>query len=175
MPEFEGKVNCIYIDPPYNTGEEKWQYNDNVNDPKIKKWLGQIVGKEGEDLSRHDKWLCMMYPRLKLLHRLLTSDGVFLVSIDDIELSNIKLVLDEIFGLGSFISQNIVARSNNGNGGDLGYSGCHDYVLVYKKSSHSSPVFNGIFASESIKINSNILTNMRLIKQMEFLEKRRRL
>ena len=151
MPEFEGKVNCIYIDPPYNTGEEKWQYNDNVNDPKIKKWLGQIVGKEGEDLSRHDKWLCMMYPRLKLLYRLLTSDGVFLVSIDDIELSNIKLVLDEIFGLGSFISQNIVARSNNGNGGDLGYSGCHDYVLVYKKSSHSSPVFNGIFASEKYK------------------------
>jgi adenine-specific DNA-methyltransferase len=70
LPEFEGKVNCIYIDPPYNTGNEGWVYNDAVNDPKIKKWLGQVVGKEGEDLSRHDKWLCMMYPRLKLLHRL---------------------------------------------------------------------------------------------------------
>ena len=62
-----GCVKCIYIDPPYNTGNEGWVYNDNVNDPKIKKWLGEVVGKEGEDLTRHDKWLCMMYPRLKLL------------------------------------------------------------------------------------------------------------
>ena len=69
-----GKVRVIYIDPPYNTGNEGWVYNDNVNDPKIKKWLGQVVGKEGEDLSRHDKWLCMMYPRLKLLHRLLAKE-----------------------------------------------------------------------------------------------------
>ena len=117
----------------------------------------------------------MMYPRLKLLHRLLTSDGVFLVSIDDIELSNIKLVLDEIFGLGSFISQNIVARSNNGNGGDLGYSGCHDYVLVYKKALIAHLYSMEYLQVKSIKINSNILTNMGLIKQMEFLEKRRRL
>ena len=69
LPELEGKVNCIYIDPPYNTGNEGWVYNDAVNDPKMKKWLGQVVGKEGEDLSRHDKWLCMMYPRLKLFTR----------------------------------------------------------------------------------------------------------
>ena len=67
LPEYEGKIKCIYIDPPYNTGNEGWVYNDNVNDEKIKKWLGQVVGKEGEDLSRHDKWLCMMYPRLKIL------------------------------------------------------------------------------------------------------------
>ena len=68
---YAGKVKLIYIDPPYNTGEEGWVYNDNVNDPKIKKWLGEVVGKEGEDLTRHDKWLCMMYPRLKLLQKLL--------------------------------------------------------------------------------------------------------
>ena len=85
LPEFEGKVKCIYIDPPYNTGNEGWVYNDAVNDPKMKRWLGQVVGKEGEDLSRHDKWLCMMYPRLKLLHRLLAADGAIFVSIDDIE------------------------------------------------------------------------------------------
>jgi adenine-specific DNA-methyltransferase len=66
LPEYEGRIKCIYIDPPYNTGNEGWVYNDNVNDLKIKKWLGEVVGKEGEDLSRHDKWLCMMYPRLKL-------------------------------------------------------------------------------------------------------------
>lgn len=98
LPKYEGKINCIYIDPPYNTGNEKWVYNDNVNDPRIKKWLGEVVGKEGEDLSRHDKWLCMMYPRLKLLHRLLASDGVIFISIDDNEIASLKLICDEIFG-----------------------------------------------------------------------------
>ena len=79
------KFKCIYIDPPYNTGNEGWIYNDNVNDPKIKKWLGEVVGKEGEDLSRHDKWLCMMYPRLVLLQKLLADDGAIFISIDDNE------------------------------------------------------------------------------------------
>lgn len=60
LPQYEGRIKCIYIDPPYNTGNEKWVYNDNVNDPRIKKWLGEVVGREGEDLSRHDKWLCMI-------------------------------------------------------------------------------------------------------------------
>ena len=75
LPQYEGKIKCIYIDPPYNTGNEGWIYNDNVNDPKIKKWLGEVVGKEGEDLSRHDKWLCMMYPRLVLLQKLLADEA----------------------------------------------------------------------------------------------------
>ena len=77
LPYYEGRIKCIYIDPPYNTGNENWVYNDNVNDPKIKRWLGKVVGKESEDLSRHDKWLCMMYPRLVLLHRLLADDGPY--------------------------------------------------------------------------------------------------
>lgn len=98
LPRYEGRVKCIYIDPPYNTGNEGWVYNDNVNDPKIKKWLGEVVGKEGEDLSRHDKWLCMMYPRLKLLQKLLAEDGVIFISIDDTEYANLKLICDEIFG-----------------------------------------------------------------------------
>ena len=72
LPRYGGRVKCIYIDPPYNTGNEGWVYNDNVNDPRIRRWLGQVVGKEGEDLSRHDKWLCMMYPRLRLLRQMLT-------------------------------------------------------------------------------------------------------
>ncbi|WP_262905065.1 DNA methyltransferase [Hymenobacter pini] len=100
LPEYEGRVKCIYIDPPYNTGNEGWVYNDNVNDPKIKKWLSQVVGKEGEDLSRHDKWLCMMYPRLKLLHKLLSEDGAIFISIDDNELYNTKQICDEIMGGG---------------------------------------------------------------------------
>ena len=100
LPEFEGKVQCIYIDPPYNTGNESWVYNDNVNDPRIRKWLGQVVGKEGEDMSRHDKWLCMMYPRLKLLHRLLAEDGFIFVSIDDNEKPHLQCILNEIFPRG---------------------------------------------------------------------------
>ena len=75
LPRYEGQVKCAYLDPPYNTGNEGWVYNDNVNDPKIRKWLGEVVGKEGEDLTRHDKWLCMMYPRLRLLYKLLSDDG----------------------------------------------------------------------------------------------------
>lgn len=90
------------IDPPYNTGNEGWVYNDNVNDPKIKKCLGEVVGKEGEDFTRHDKWLCMMYPRLKLLHKLLAEDGAIFISIDDTEYANLKLICDEIFGSNCF-------------------------------------------------------------------------
>ena len=104
MPKYEGRVKCIYIDPPYNTGNEGWIYNDNVNDPKMKKWLGEAVGKEGEDLTRHDKWLCMMYPRLRLLHKLLSDDGAIFISIDDNEQANLKLICDEIFGANCFVS-----------------------------------------------------------------------
>ena len=102
LPQYEGKVKCIYIDPPYNTGNEGWVYNDNVNDPHIKAWLNKTVGKEGEDLSRHDKWLCMMYPRLKLLQKLLADDGAIFISIDDNEQSNLRLICDEIFGSNNF-------------------------------------------------------------------------
>ena len=101
---YESKIKCIYIDPPYNTGKEKWVYNDNVNDPRIRKWLGEVVGKEGEDFSRHDKWLCMMYPRLKLLHKLMSNDGVIFISIDDNELYNLKAICDEIFGANCFVA-----------------------------------------------------------------------
>ena len=102
LPEYEGRIKCIYIDPPYNTGNENWVYNDNVNSPRIRKWLGQVVGKEAEDLTRHDKWLCMMYPRLKLLQKLLADDGAIFISIDDNEQANLKLICDEIFGAGNF-------------------------------------------------------------------------
>jgi adenine-specific DNA-methyltransferase len=134
LPEFEGKVNCIYIDPPYNTGNEGWVYNDAVNDPKIKKWLGQVVGKEGEDLSRHDKWLCMMYPRLKLLHRLLAADGVIFVSIDDNEQATLKLVMDEIFGAGNFVNSIIWEKRYSPQNAVKWFSESHDFLIVYAKS-----------------------------------------
>lgn len=132
LPEFEGKVDCIYIDPPYNTGKEGWIYNDAVNDPKIKKWLGQVVGKEGEDLSRHDKWLCMMYPRLKLLHRLLADDGVIFVSIDDNEQATLKLIMDEIFGSSKMLA-NFVWRTDGNFDNQAKIKICHEYVLCYCK------------------------------------------
>ncbi|MEA5257113.1 site-specific DNA-methyltransferase [Arcicella aquatica] len=132
LPEYEGKVKCIYIDPPYNTGNESWVYNDNVNDPKIKKWLGQVVGKEAEDLTRHDKWLCMMYPRLKLLQKLLAEDGVIFISIDDIEASFLKLVCDEIFGRNKFLGQLIwKSRQNKDNRNTSRISIDHEYVICY--------------------------------------------
>jgi len=106
LPQYEGRVKCIYIDPPYNTGNEGWVYNDRVNEPHILKWLGEVVGKMGEDLSRHDKWLCMMYPRLALLRQLLADDGAIFISIDDNELANLKLLCDEIFWGTQFLSGN---------------------------------------------------------------------
>ncbi|MDD3021562.1 MAG: site-specific DNA-methyltransferase [Alphaproteobacteria bacterium] len=132
LPQYEGRVKCIYIDPPYNTGNEGWVYNDNVNDPRIKKWLGDVVGKEGEDLSRHDKWLCMMYPRLKLLQRLLSEDGVIFVSIDDIEVTYLRLIMDEVFGKNRFIAQLIwKSRQNKDNRNITNVSIDHEYVLCY--------------------------------------------
>lgn len=134
LPRFEGKVKCIYIDPPYNTGNESWVYNDNVNDPKIKKWLGEVVGREGEDLSRHDKWLCMMYPRLRLLQRLLAEDGAIFISIDDNEQANLKLICDEILGTGNFVSQ-IVWNKRVSPARDAKFlSTDHEFVLVYAKN-----------------------------------------
>ncbi|SNR87982.1 site-specific DNA-methyltransferase [Hymenobacter mucosus] len=135
LPEYENKVKCIYIDPPYNTGNEGWVYNDNVNDPKIKKWLSQVVGKEGEDLSRHDKWLCMMYPRLKLLHKLLADDGIIFISIDDNEISYLRIVMDEIFGRAQFVTEFIwKSRVSEDARAVTGVSNDHEYILTYRKT-----------------------------------------
>lgn len=137
LPQYEGKIKCIYIDPPYNTGNEGWIYNDNVNDPKIKKWLGEVVGKEGEDLSRHDKWLCMMYPRLVLLQKLLAEDGAIFISIDDNEHANLLLVCNEIFGSNNFI-QDIIWNKRVSPARDAKFfSTDHEYILVYSKNKES--------------------------------------
>ena len=130
LPYYAGRVKCIYIDPPYNTGNEGWVYNDNVNDPEIKAWINQVVGREAEDLSRHDKWLCMMYPRLKLLRDFLRKDGSIWISIDDNEVTALRMVLDEIFGRNCFIACNVwqkrYSRENREAIGDV-----HEYVLTY--------------------------------------------
>lgn len=138
LPEYEGKVDCIYIDPPYNTGNEGWVYNDNVNDPHIRKWLNQTVGKEAEDLTRHDKWLCMMYPRLVLLQRLLAPTGVIFISIDDNEQANLKLICDEIFGAGNFVGVWFWYRSATPPNLSYKIKRNIEYVICYEKNKNNS-------------------------------------
>ena len=133
LPQYEGRVKCIYIDPPYNTGNEGWVYNDNVNDPKIKKWLGEVVGKEGEDLTRHDTWLCMMYPRLKLLQKLLAEDGVVFISIDDREQVSLRMICNEIFGEHNFLAQFIWQKRTSPDMRKL-VSTAHEYICAYSKN-----------------------------------------
>jgi adenine-specific DNA-methyltransferase len=115
MPHYAGKIKCIYIDPPYNTGNEGWCYNDNVNSPLMKEWLKKNANPvDKEDMERHDKWLCMMYPRLKLLHELLADDGVIFVSIDDNEVHHLRAVMDEIFEERNFISELVWEKKKRG-------------------------------------------------------------
>ena len=147
LPEYEGRIKCIYIDPPYNTGNENWVYNDNVNSPKIRKWLGQVVGKESEDLSRHDKWLCMMYPRLVLLQKLLSDDGAIFISIDDNEQANLKLICDEIFGANNFVALFPVKRQG-GRQDSKYYAIIQEYMFCYTKT-------NNFESGKEIKENSN--------------------
>ncbi|MEI6653720.1 MAG: site-specific DNA-methyltransferase [Verrucomicrobiota bacterium] len=139
LPRYAGKVKCIYIDPPYNTGNEGWVYNDNVNAPEILRWLGRTVGKEAEDLSRHDKWLCMMYPRLVLLKQFLSEDGAIFISIDDNEAANLKLIMDEVLGGGAFLADVVWRSSDNSNNDAKGFSSDHNHTLVYARSPDWQP------------------------------------
>ena len=139
LPKFEGKVDCIYIDPPYNTGNEGWVYNDNVNDPRILKWLGDVVGKEGEDLTRHDKWLCMMYPRLRLLQRLLAPTGVIFISIDDNESAHLRLICDEIFGARCFVADVSWQRNYSTRNDSKGIPAEVEHLLVFSKQPGWNP------------------------------------
>lgn len=131
LPRYAGQVKCIYIDPPYNTGNEGWVYNDNVNSPEIRKWLGEVVGKEGETLDRHDRWLCMMYPRLMLLKQFLREDGAIFVSIDDNEIGNLRLLMDEVFGVKNIITAFIWRKVDSPNDNKVPVTPDHEYVLAY--------------------------------------------
>ena len=139
MPKYEGRIKCIYIDPPYNTGNENWVYNDNVNDPHIKKWLGEVVGKEGEDLSRHDKWLCMMYPRLVLMKKLLSEDGVIFISIGDTEEAQLRKICDEIFGVSCFVANIAWQRTYSQRNDADGIGTETEHIIVYGKEPNWQP------------------------------------
>jgi adenine-specific DNA-methyltransferase len=131
LPRYAGKVDVIYIDPPYNTGNEGWAYNDNVNSPLMKEWLGKVVDRD--DLERHDKWCCMMWPRLELLHELLSDTGFLFTSLDDNELANFIEMADEIFGSEDSLVANIIIESNKRGQtyGELAKT--HEYLVAYRK------------------------------------------
>ncbi|MBX3095723.1 MAG: site-specific DNA-methyltransferase [Fimbriimonadaceae bacterium] len=131
LPMYAGKVDCIFIDPPYNTGNEGWSYNDNVNSPVIKAWFTENpVGVD--DALRHDKWCCMMWPRLKLLRDLLAETGSIWMTLDDNEIHRARLMFDEIFGIRQFVAmvewQKVFARKNKAQ-----VSVSHDHVLLFCK------------------------------------------
>jgi len=135
LPTHAGKIDCIFIDPPYNTGNEGWCYNDNVRSPLMKEWLKKAANPvDKEDLERHDKWLCMMWPRLNLLRELLNETGTIWITLDDNEAHRARLLLDEIFGEENFVAsiswRKRYTRSNNAK---MFYSQ-KDNVLVYRKS-----------------------------------------
>ena len=134
LPTHAGRIKCIYIDPPYNTGEEGWIYNDNLNQPQFKEWIGETVGKEGEDSCRHDKWCCMMLPRLQLLKLLLHEDGIIFVSIDFNEVHHLRILMNEVFGEDKLLSDFVwESRLNKDNRNITGVSADHEYVVCYGK------------------------------------------
>ncbi len=141
LPYYADQVKCIYIDPPYNTGDENWVYNDNVNSPDIGKWLGSVVGKEAEDLSRHDKWLCMMYPRLALLREFLRSDGVIFISIDEHEVGHLRLMMGDIFGNTNALGTLVWKRRSSSAMRGTPLSIDHEYVLAYAHDAPSATMF----------------------------------
>lgn len=134
LPRYGGRVDCIFIDPPYNTGNENWNYSDNVNSEIMREWFSaNPVNKE--DLLRHDKWCCMMYPRLKLLRELLSDNGSFWITLDDNEIHRARMMLDEIFGEENFVSTVIWQKNFSPKNTARHFSEDHDYLLVYARNS----------------------------------------
>ena len=135
LPTHAGKVDCIFIDPPYNTGNEGWCYNDNVRSPLMQEWLKKSANPvDKEDLERHDKWLCMMWPRLILLRELLNENGSIFITIGDDEQHALRLLLDEIFGRENFITSICWKRKVSPSNDAEYFSSDHDWLLVYAKN-----------------------------------------
>ena len=157
MPLYAGKVDCIFIDPPYNTGNEKWSYNDNVNSPILRDWL-TTNPVDKEDMLRHDKWLCLMYPRFKLLHSLLSEHGSFWMTLDDNEVHRARAVLDEIFGEQNFVATCIWQKKYSTKADTQFLSESHDYIVIYAKDI-SQLELNGLERTEEQDANYKNLDN----------------
>lgn len=134
LPTHAGKVDCIFIDPPYNTGNEGWCYNDNVRSPLMKEWLKKSANPvDKEDLERHDKWLCMMWPRLNLLRDLLSDSGVIFITISDIEVHRLRMLLDEVFGENNFLADIAWQKKQSPQSDAINFSDMHDHLISYAK------------------------------------------
>ena len=132
LPRYAGAVDLIFIDPPYNTGNEGWVYSDGVNSPIMKEWLSSNP-VDGEDMLRHDKWLCMMWPRLVLLRELLSERGSIWITLDDNEVHRARMVLDEIFGEQGFIANVVWQKNFSPKNTAQFFSEDHDHLLVIAK------------------------------------------
>lgn len=141
LKSYAGKVKCIYIDPPYNTGEDDFVYNDNFRftPEELEKKLSidedevkRILDLTSRGSSTHSAWLMFMSPRLQLARELLSKDGVIFISIDDNEQANLKLLCDYVFGEENFVAQFIwEKRVNRENRNEISVR--HDYILCYSK------------------------------------------
>ena len=152
LPRYANRIKCIYIDPPYNTGKEGWCYNDNVNSSLMQEWFTENSPVDNEDLERHDKWLCMMWPRLHLLKELLAEDGIIFISIDDNEQHHLRLLMDEIFGGTNLIACLPTVMNLKGNNDEFGFAGTHEYTFVWAKNKDSAYI--GEFALEDEELES---------------------
>ena len=153
LPYYAGQVKCIYIDPPYNTGNESWAYNDNVKSPIISDWLGKVVGGEGETLDRHDRWLCMMYPRLSLLKKFLRPDGAIFISIDDNEIASLRSIMDDIFGKQNFVAQ-FVWNTEGHTDNQFHVKINHEYIVMY--AARESDLSLGYVVDPNTREGSNL-------------------
>ena len=179
LPLYAGKIKCIYIDPPYNTGNEKWRFNDNVNSPMMQEWLGKEVDRE--DLTRHDKWLCMMTPRLKLFRELLSRDGIIAITIDDNEAHRLGMLMDEIFGEGSRLACAPWLAEPSGGKEKTGLRGGHEYVLIYHNGDPSSVTQEERSTGECLTVggrqhkhqNHEIFLNIKRAKSVRFFKDNR--
>ena len=167
LPNYAGKIKCIYIDPPYNTGKDEWKYKDNVNSPMLQEWLGKTVDKE--DLTRHDKWLCMMMPRLKLLRELLTEDGVIFTSLDNNEIFNYKLLADEIFGEDNFLGTLIIETATDNNPSQITTE--HEYMTVYSKSRVTQDNWSSISSSADLLNKKYLELKAKYVSDINVIQK----
>ncbi len=151
LPRYASRVKCIYIDPPYNTGNEAWVYNDNVNSPLMQRWLCENEPVDNEDLERHEKWLCMMWPRLHLLKDLLAEDGVIFISIDDNEQHHLRILMEEIFGASNFIACLPTVMNLKGNNDEFGFAGTHEYTFSWAKNKEVVQIGEFVLEDEELE------------------------
>ncbi len=163
---YAGSVKMIYIDPPYNTGSDSFIYPDkfsesreeyarrvgDTDDAGYLKRDGVFQGawrKNGKDSGHyHSNWLSMMLPRLHLAKTLLREDGVIFISIDDNEQAQLKLLCDEVFGAENFVGSLPTIMNLKGNNDEFGFSGTHEYTIVYMKNKSLVEDLNGIPLTE---------------------------